>query len=352
MLAPGAIVANDYRIDARLGAGGMGVVWAATHVPSGSAVALKVIGFPESHEARRRFLREARAAGAIEHPNVVRILGVVALDDDSPVIVMERLWGETLKAKLEREERLSPRDTARALLPVCLAVTRAHELGVVHRDLKPSNLFYADYGAYTMAKVLDFGIAKIIGASGFGATLAALTGNGATLGTIGYMAPEQVDASFATPKADVWSLGTVLYECLSGGRPVEGSTVLEFVRNAMFFGITPLAASAPDVPPELASAVDRMLTPDAPRRPGDLAEITAVLTKLARLAPASIVRSPQLRRRYFLSTFGRLSFCCANRPRKLASSSREVRRWWRNFSLSPSAAAAAARSEFSSISSR
>jgi serine/threonine protein kinase len=279
------LVGGRYRLDRRLGEGGMGVVWAATHVASGRTVALKMLK-PHARarpDLQRRLLREARTAGSVKHPNVVKIHDVFDSGDDGPVIVMDLLEGETLRAKLAREERLSVDETASILLPVVSAVAAAHAEGIVHRDLKPDNIFLQSNasGAARM-QVLDFGIAKLLLVTPEMADSSGLTHTGAMLGTPWYMAPEQgfgerdVDA-----RADVWALGVILYESLSGGRPVEGDNLGQVLKRLTSQGITPLSGVAPHVPDDLAKVIDRMLAIERDERLSDLSTLQAVLERYA-----------------------------------------------------------------------
>ena len=255
----GDVLGAKYRLDSVLGEGGMGVVWRATHLETESAVAVKLVKSSEL-EARRRFAREARLAAAMKHPHVVGVLEVLELDDGTSAMVMELLEGETLAAKLEREKRLGPGETAKLLLPVVSAIGEAHARGIVHRDLKPENIFLAQGGG---VKVLDFGIAKFIANQG---DTGPLTATGATIGTPYYMAPEQVFAERDLDhRADIWALGIVLYQCLSGVLPTRaenGGQVLKLILSGQ---LKPLAGTSPDVPRALASLVDSMLRPRATR---------------------------------------------------------------------------------------
>lgn len=273
-LARGNVVAGRYRLERMLGQGGMGTVWAATHTVTRRKVALKLMrGLgAEDPALRKRFLREARAASLVDHPNVVRIHDVFELDDGTPMMVMELLEGETLRALLEREGVLGVEHAARLLLPVVSAVGVAHEHGVVHRDLKPENVILTPGG---IPKVLDFGVAKLHGDEG-----ATMTAAGTVLGTPCYMAPEQ---GFGEPdvdqRADVWAVGVMLYEALSGGRPIEGENLGQVLKRLMDDGIAPLTAVAPDVPSDVAELVARMLVRDRAERMLDLRDAAEVLAE-------------------------------------------------------------------------
>ncbi len=290
------LIAGRYRLSQRLGQGGMGDVWSAIHVVTRRQVALKFLrgqlaGRPEM---RQRLLREARAATAVEHPNVVEVLDVFELEDGLPVMVMALLEGETLTALLARSAPL-PLDAAlEVLLPVVSAVGTAHARGVVHRDLKPENVFLARDGARTVVKVLDFGIAKLMSEDGSseGATL---TGAGATLGTPCYMAPEQGFGEHEIDhRADIWSLGAMFYESLTGGRPVEGDSLGQVLKRFLVQGITPIEALAPDLPSDVSRLVMRMLSRERETRPEDLREVIEVLRRHTRVvvpsfgAPAAV----------------------------------------------------------------
>jgi serine/threonine protein kinase len=281
-LSEGSLIAGRYRLEHLLGEGGMGTVWAATHTVTRRSVAMKFLKDSMRHrkDLRERFLREAAAASSLKHPNVVEIIDVFDFAEGCPVMVMELLRGETLGAKLLRDERLSIEETAALMLPVVSAVGAAHALGIVHRDLKPDNLFLLEGGGEPSVKVLDFGIAKLSaerylqeGPSPL------LTESGSMLGTPCYMAPEQ--ASGETPvdhRADIWSLGVILYECLSGVRPIEGENLPQVVARLMSAGIMPLERIAPELPAEVTGLVKLMLTREVVRRPASLQEVSRTLS--------------------------------------------------------------------------
>jgi len=223
----GTILSNRYRLIRQLGRGGMGSVWVAEHLTLKSEVAVKLIdpAIAESPEALGRFMREAQASAALRSPHVVQVLDYGA-DGGVPFIAMELLQGESLGQRLERERRLSPETTARILGQVARAMARAHEAGIVHRDLKPDNIFLVQNDDEEVAKVLDFGIAKgkalgLATTDGLGATR-----TGAILGTPYYMSPEQTEGSRQIDhRTDLWSLGVIAFECLTGSRPFDGETL-------------------------------------------------------------------------------------------------------------------------------
>jgi serine/threonine-protein kinase len=235
-------------------------------------------------ELRQRFLREASAASALKHPNAVEILDIFDFAESSPVMVMELLQGETLADKLDRDQRLSMEETAALILPVVSAVGTAHALGIVHRDLKPENLFLLEQPAAARVKVLDFGIAKLTSEYHLARGMSRMqTDAGSLLGTPHYMAPEQASGEVPVDhRADVWSIGVILYECLSGTRPIEGENLTQVVSRLMSAGIIPLERLAPELPPEVTALVAQMLARDPSRRPGGLREVAKVLARHAR----------------------------------------------------------------------
>ncbi len=291
VLNAGSLVAGRYRLEHHLGEGGMGTVWAAQHTVTRRSVAMKFLRdtMRARPELRQRFLREAATASSLKHANVVEIIDVFDLEDSTPVMVMELLSGETLGKKLSRDERLSVEETAALMLPVISAVGTAHAHGIVHRDLKPENLFLDQSGETVRIKVLDFGIAKLTAEHYLERGMSALlTDTGSMLGTPCYMAPEQASGEHPVDqRADVWSLGVILYECLSGTRPIEGDNLAQVVSRLMSAGIMPLQRLAPELPPEITAVVTQMLSRDPARRPETLQEISTILSRYTHVrAPA------------------------------------------------------------------
>jgi serine/threonine-protein kinase len=284
-LLPGAVIADRYVLLRLIGEGGMSSVWAATHALTRKAVALKFLKpeLAKKSELRQRFLREARAASAVRHPNIVQIHDVLELDDRSPVMVMDLLEGESLASRVARDGPLPLVEVARLLLPVVSAIQSAHALGIVHRDLKPENLFLVS-GApgEPHVRVLDFGIAKLTGVEGDAAQSAELTRTGSMLGTIYYMSPEQTYGERDVDhRADIWALGVILYECLTGRRPTEGENVGQILKSITTGSFLPLARVAPGLPADVTELVARMLALDRNGRPQDLREVATVLERHA-----------------------------------------------------------------------
>jgi eukaryotic-like serine/threonine-protein kinase len=306
-LSTGQIVATRYRLSHVVGEGGMGVVWAATHLITEKRCALKFLKptratDPKSHH---RLIHEARAACRVRHPNVAPVHDVLELPNGVPFIVMDLLEGESLAVRLAREGRMSLGKALPVLLSVVDAVVAAHELGIVHRDLKPDNVFLerASHDDAERVRVLDFGIAKLVGSAeprnssrpatdspeptGASLNATSLTTTMSAVGTPSYMAPEQLEPSLCIgPEADVWALGVLAFECLTGGRPARlGKTGLVSKSE-----IEAALAERP-LPHELRALVGSMLDVAPSARP-PIDRVKASLERLARtrareLLPAS-----------------------------------------------------------------
>jgi eukaryotic-like serine/threonine-protein kinase len=288
----GDVVAGRYRLIERIGAGAMGEVWSAEHVLTRRPVAVKALvgSVAPGSPAFRRFEQEARTAGLIGHPAVVEILDAF-VTGGVPVLVMELCEGETLAHRLAHGAVLSTVEVARLFLPIVEALSVAHRKGIVHRDLKPENLYLCrDPGGAIRPRILDFGLAKLLDPGAMEA--AVVTRGGVVVGTPSYMSPEQASGSTNIDgRADVWSLGVILYRALSGVLPIEGHTASDVVARLLHDAITPLEVLAPDVPAALAGVVTRMLDRDPSGRP-DLAEVAAVLRALGESAPAPLAAAP------------------------------------------------------------
>jgi serine/threonine-protein kinase len=260
----GDVLASKYRLEELLGSGGMGDVYRAVNVEIDRAVAIKVLRREHAENAHvvERFLREARAANLVRHPNVVDVVDVGRDGDGSPFIVQELLRGEDLSKYVERRGgRLSLDDLRELVLPLIDAVAEAHSRGVVHRDIKPENVFIAEQGTRRVPKLLDFGISKVRLPN------VKATEVGVMMGTPAYMAPEQVTRSHeADPRTDVWALGVMLFELVSGRLPFDAVDA-----PALFVAIATrdapsLAEVVPEVSLRLAKVVDRCVRRAAAER--------------------------------------------------------------------------------------
>ena len=205
----------------------MGSVWLADHVQLRSPVAIKLIdpALAQSREIRSRFLREARAAGALRSSHVVQVFDY-GMDGDTPFLVMEYLEGENLATRLERRKTLPLAEVQVLMRQVGRALAKAHSVGIVHRDLKPENIFVVSEADNELVKVLDFGIAKVEASL----AVSVQTQTGMVLGTPFYMSPEQAEGRRELDaRSDVWSLGVIVYECLLGRRPFDGETLAQII---------------------------------------------------------------------------------------------------------------------------
>jgi serine/threonine protein kinase len=213
---------GKYTLECILGRGGMGTVFEAIHTWTGRHVAVKLLlnEMALDVDASMRFLQEARSATAIEHPNVVEVLDMGRHDESSVYMVFELLRGESLADWLETNGPLDTMQAAMILLPVADALAAAHRLGIVHRDVKPDNIFLEDDGmGYVRPKLLDFGIAC------FSERRGGVARPGVIMGTPGYLSPEHAQGFHAGPASDVWSLGVVLFECITGYCPFESESL-------------------------------------------------------------------------------------------------------------------------------
>jgi tRNA A-37 threonylcarbamoyl transferase component Bud32 len=282
-VVPGTVLMGKYRVDRVLGAGGMGMVVAATHLHLKEQVALKFL-LPEvltNYEVVQRFLREAQAAVRLKGEHVARVIDVGSLPDGVPYIVMEYLHGSDLSGQLARRGTLPPAETVDYVLQACEALAEAHALGIVHRDLKPANLFLTRRpDGSTLVKVLDFGISKAPVA-----VESELTRTHAVMGTPSYMSPEQMRSSRDVDgRSDIWSLGVVLYECLSGRRPFESETFSGLCFQVAIDPIPPLRVA---LPRGLDAAVYRCLEKDPTARFESVADLAAALAPYAGNARAA-----------------------------------------------------------------
>jgi serine/threonine-protein kinase len=282
-LQPGALIAGRFRLERLLGEGGMAAVWAAQHEVTKRHVALKVLKGPAHPELIQRFIREARAANAVQHPNVVQVHDVFELEHGLPAMVMDLLEGESLGSLLERRGALSLAEVARLLAPVVAALEAIHASGIVHRDLKPHNVFLAKLpGGETRPMILDFGICKLDVALDSLAQSDVCTTAGRMMGTPCYMAPEQVRGAVdIDARADVWALGVMLYECVSGKLPWPTDSMARIVAGITSGPLLRVEQAAPELPAALVTVINRMLLRDAAQRLSNLREVLAVLDALA-----------------------------------------------------------------------
>jgi serine/threonine-protein kinase len=261
----GDVIAGRYELLAVLGAGGMGTVFTARHTVSGRRVALKWIPLGDlgGRDLRARFVREAQALGRIDHPNVVGVLDA-GVQGGGAYLAMELVRGESLRDHLDRTGPLPVHAALQIMLQVMQGVAAAHRCHVIHRDLKPDNLVTHGSGDRATTKVLDFGISKL--AHGAEAAPGPLTQDGHVVGTPHYMAPEQANARPVDGRADVWALGVMLYEMLSGALPFDRDGVVAVLIAIATEPPVPLTVVCPELDRELADVVHRALAKDPEER--------------------------------------------------------------------------------------
>ena len=310
---------GHYRIEAKLGEGGMGVVYRAFDTHLDRPVAIKILraDATTSPERRRRFQQEAKAASALNHPNIVHIYDISS-SGGTDYIAMEFVDGKTLD-RLIGKSRLALGDTLKYAIQVADALARAHAAGIVHRDLKPANMIVSEEGR---VKLLDFGLAKLtetaaaadIDSAAGTATMTARedvqTEEGTILGTVAYMSPEQAEGKKVDARSDIFSFGSVLYEMVTGRRPFEGANKISTLSAILHKEPPPLAEAAPDLPAELDKIISRCLRKDPERRAQHAGDIKVALEELRedsasrRLSPAPPAATPEGRPTLIRKLFG------------------------------------------------
>jgi len=264
-----------YELLEEIGRGAMGVVYLAQDPLIGRQVALKVfrVGFSASDDELRnlyaRFIREAQSAGILSHPNIVTVHDVAQSDGDTPAfIAMEYVEGRTLKEILDSPESMSHRRTADLVVQIAAALEYAHSMGVVHRDIKPGNILITPEDK---VKITDFGIALVNAPN--------ITNHGQLLGTPNYMAPEAIEDDNVDHRADLFSLGVVLYELLTRHKPFAGRNTTAVTHRIVYEPFTPVTEYVRDLPPHLVATIDRALEKKPERRFQSAAEMAAALVQ-------------------------------------------------------------------------
>ncbi|MFO8074161.1 MAG: protein kinase [Polyangia bacterium] len=278
----GRIIDGRYRLVRLIGDGGMGSVHEASHARIDRKVAIKLLhpDFVANQEALERFSREARAASSIGHPNIVEIYDLGREPDGTAFMVMELLDGEDLGSTLARQGALSPARAVAVALQVLSALHEVHRHEIVHRDMKPENVFLStDAAGRESVKLLDFGVAKI--QQGMDSENLTHTRTGTVLGTPYYMSPEIARGGRRFDhRVDLWAVGVMLYEMVSGQRPFEGEGYNEILASILMEDARPLREVAPSVPPRLTEIVDRALRKDPDERYSSAGEMLADLLPL------------------------------------------------------------------------
>ena len=287
---------SQYQLTEKLGSGGMGTIYRATDTRLSRTVAIKVL-LPSStrdDELRRRFLQEARAASALNHPNIITVHDIV-FENETAFMVMEHVVGNTL-ANLIPPRGLPVSDVLHYSVQMADALVAAHDAGIVHRDLKPENVMVTGQG---LVKILDFGLAKL---SHPAATLtsqvddatvtldAGLTVEGSILGTVSYMSPEQAEGKAVDARSDIFSFGVVLYEMLTGRRAFVGDSAVAILSAILRDDVRPISESTAGIPPAVEKLVRRCLAKDPAGRWQSIRELRAALLALRQESESGTLR--------------------------------------------------------------
>jgi serine/threonine-protein kinase len=270
-----------YQLHEQLGQGGMGVVFRAHDTVLQRVVALKLVGvsYVDDPEMRERFFREARAAAQLTHKNIVTVYDL-GEHEGRPYLAMEYLAGEDLQKRLARPEKIPISRRLEIAIEVCQGVGHAHEHGIVHRDLKPANIYLAENAG---VKILDFGLARPMTSQ--------LTHSNMLMGTLNYMAPEQVRAERADQRSDIFALGVVLYELFGGRKAFDGDSVASTLYKILEEVPEPLPNLDPDLPPALWPVVERALAKNREERYQQVSALAGDLLEIAHASPSSIAAS-------------------------------------------------------------
>jgi eukaryotic-like serine/threonine-protein kinase len=292
-VAVGTVIAGKYRLDARLGSGGMGTVWACTHLVLGDRMAVKVISSPTSlsEEVRSRFAREARATARLKSRFSVQVFDSGELPYGTPYIVMEYLQGETLRERLRHVSRLPLPETVEILTQVARGLKCAHEAGIIHRDIKPDNIFLAqsqDDGL--VAKVFDFGVVKLLDAAHGSETV-----EGTFVGTPQFMSPEQARGQpDVDHRTDIYSLGVLAYRMLTGRPLFESSSIPALLLKICSGDLPKLRDSLPELPPDVEEWFQRTCARDRDVRYNSVIECVETLLVAAGMSSSKLLSPDSL----------------------------------------------------------
>jgi tRNA A-37 threonylcarbamoyl transferase component Bud32 len=284
---PGEILDEKYEILRKLSAGGMGTVYEARHLRVSRHVAVKILHAEYARRPRvaQRFMREANALGALANEHIVAVIDSGEVGQ-IPYFVMELLRGQDLRVLLSKLKRLPVRRAVNLMLDVCNGLSAAHAAGLVHRDLKPANIFVTERGNEDFAKILDFGVAKFRDAA------EPTTGENALIGTLGYMAPEQIiSGREVDQRADIYSLGVILHEAL-GGEQVHRGERAEVLYSVLYSDPPPLLRLRPDLPEGLSDVAARAMVRDPEKRYSTIDELAVDLIQFAGTRAARVVANP------------------------------------------------------------
>jgi serine/threonine protein kinase/beta-lactam-binding protein with PASTA domain len=272
----GHVLDGRYRVESRIARGGMASVYLALDVRLDRTVAVKVMHhtLAEDPQFVRRFIGEARSVASLSHPNVVQVFDQ-GTDGKHVYLSMEYVPGRTLRDVLRKRGRLPAREALEIVIPVLAALGAAHQAGLVHRDVKPENVLLTDDGR---VKVVDFGLARAVEATNH-------TKTGIMIGTIGYMSPEQVTAGLADSRSDVYAVGIMLFELLTGRQPYEGDTPMSVAYRHVHDSVPVPSAVVGDIPPQLDALVAAATDRDPDKRPSDATAMLVAAVEVHRVLP-------------------------------------------------------------------
>jgi eukaryotic-like serine/threonine-protein kinase len=280
-ISEGRVIAGQYRLTREIGAGGVGAVWEAENLRVGGKVAMKFLGDAHRGDAQveQRFASEARAASRIRSPHVVQVFDHGKTEHGIPYLVMELLEGEDLASYLAREGARSLLETALIVMQIGRALSRAHAHGLVHRDVKPHNIFLSpESDGEWFVKLLDFGIAKDVWLE-----TKLFRQRGAVLGSAHYMSPEQLeDPERVGPEADIWALGVVVYQMLTGHVPFDGASIDQVLVGVQSAQFVPALHHRPDLPSQIESWLRKAMHPKAAQRFASVDEMTREFVQIVR----------------------------------------------------------------------
>jgi serine/threonine protein kinase len=282
----GTTLADKYRIEYLLGSGGMCEVYRARHTGIGKQVAVKILK-PElaaDPKIAERFEQEARASSRVRHPNAIDVTDFGIAENNTPFLVMELVEGNTVRELLREYGPFPVPRVVNILSQVCGALEAAHTVGVIHRDIKPDNIIISEYDGRDWVEVVDFGVAKI--QEDFNRR-SVLTGANFIIGTPRYMSPEQCEEQPVDARSDIYSLGVVVYEMLSGEAPFDGGSSTRLLMAHVAEPPPPLGLKRPDISPEIEALVMRALEKNPNRRPQSAAEFARDFERAAGFAPVS-----------------------------------------------------------------
>ena len=282
---PGAVIGGAYRLVRPVGKGGMGTVWSAVREKDQQPVAIKLLTTDASEEMQRRLVREAEAAGRLQNRNVVDMLEAGTAESGEPFLVMELLNGRTLRSVIKRQRRLEPKLAATIIRDICYALRAAHAGNVVHRDLKPSNVVLHETPDGIVLKVLDFGVSKVLAEE-----QQLLTNTGIAVGSPAYMSPEQARGARVDHRADLWSVGVLLFEMVAGRRPFAAESPAAMLSMILFSEIPKVSQFCATLDPVLEEVVTRCLQRKVSERYQSADDIIAALDPLC--LPEIVVEAP------------------------------------------------------------